>query len=96
MEGAHTSTTVFEMANGFLASKKRNPLFLALANLMLEEPNPQDYGQNVKRLYKELQKFTDGVFVFKEVQGPDGKYYITHNTEVIGLSNGHGYPPRSK
>ena len=95
MEGAHTKPPIFEMANGFIASKKGNPIFLALVNLMLEDPNPQDYGQNVKRFYKQLHSNTmNDVFVLKEVQGPDGKYYISYKEEMIGLSNGHGYPPK--
>ena len=93
MEGAHTNPEkgVFEMANGFLGSKKGNPVFIELVDLMKEEPNPSDYGENVKRLYKKLQ-YNESIFIFKERQGPDGKYYIVYNQEIIGLSNGHGYP----
>jgi hypothetical protein len=94
------SRNILEMSNGFIGTVKGNPVFLELVELMGQEPNPEDYGANVKKMYKVLQakhemalfKNNGGLFLFKEAQGQDGKYYFIYNNEVIGLSNGHGYP----
>jgi hypothetical protein len=91
---------VFEICNGFIATVKENPIFLELVECMVQDPNPEDYGANVKKMYKvlenkygiELFKNNKGLFLFKEALGENDKYYFFYNEEVIGLSNAHGYP----
>ena len=100
--GAHTSSkkNTFELCNGFIGTKAGNPLFLDLVELMQKDPNPEDYGANVKRLYKKIAvnhsmtpfKSENSVYLFREVQHA-GKYYIVNNKEIIAHSNGHNYPP---
>jgi hypothetical protein len=97
VEGAHTTDDVKEMANGFLASREKNRVFLDLIDLMVKEPNPHDYGMNVKRCYSKLRSsaplFTNenDTFVLKE-KPVNGKYYIYCNDTMIVYSNGHQYP----
>jgi hypothetical protein len=97
VEGAHTNEDVKEMANGFLASRENNRVFLDLIDQMVQDPNPEDYGMNVKRCYSYIRTsaplFTNenGTFVLKE-QPVDGKYYIYCNNTMVLYSNGHGYP----
>jgi len=102
-QGAHTnpSNGVFEMHNGFMGCVKEDSLFLDLVEQMVSEPNPADYGKNVKNLYAALSSragsaielYTNraGFYVFNEV-GRDGKYYMVYKDEVLAIGNGHGYP----
>ena len=95
MEGAHTDPEkgVFEMANGFLGARRGNPIFLDLVEQMAKDPNPSDYGMNVKRFYATVKRLDSSLrpCIFKEAR--DGAAYsIFHNEERVGLSNGHGYP----
>jgi len=98
--GAHTSkrTNTYEVCNGFVGTKPGRPEFLEVATLMKEDPNPEDYGTNIKRLYKTLSKNQEiqpfqpnsktGIYFFREVAHL-GKYFIVNHKEVIGFSNGH-------
>jgi len=98
--GAHTSkrTNTYEVCNGFVGTKPGRPEFLEVATLMKEDPNPEDYGTNIKRLYKTLSKNQEiqpfqpnsktGIYFFREVVHL-GKYFLVNHKEVIGFSNGH-------
>lgn len=99
--GAHTDPVkgVLEVANGFLATEPKNPLFLRLCERILENPNPEDYGTNVKQLWKELSSQHSmtpyskekGVFLLEE-KSDGGRYSIFYKTERIAYGNGSGYP----
>ena len=97
VEGAHTTEHVKEMANGFIASRENNRIFLDLIDLMVKDPNPHDYGMNVKRCYSKIRSssplFTNesGTFVLKEMPS-NGKYNIFYKDTILINSNGHGYP----
>jgi mannosyltransferase OCH1-like enzyme len=101
--GAHTNSkkNTFELCNGFIGAKAGNPIFLELVKLMEQEPNPEDYGMNVKRLYKTIAsrhsmtpfQTENSIYLFREVQHM-GKYYIVNKKEIIVHSNGHGYPQK--
>jgi hypothetical protein len=76
-------------------------LFLELVEEMVREPNPADYGKNVKNLYRalagggasgevKLYENCGGFYVFREV-GVEGKYYMVYRNEVLALSNGHPF-----
>jgi len=101
--GAHTNSkkNTFELCNGFIGAKPGNPIFLELVKLMEQEPNPEDYGMNVKRLYKTIAsrhsmtpfQTENSIYLFREVQHM-GKYYIVNKKEIIVHSNGHGYPQK--
>jgi hypothetical protein len=90
-----------EISNGFIASAPNNPMFLELVKAMEAEPNPSDYGENVKRLWKHiakshsmsLYKNENSIYLFKEHEIERGKFCVIHKEEVIAIGNGHGYPP---
>jgi len=77
---------------------------LDLVEEMVREPNPADYGKNVKNLYRlvarvagagasqeiKLYENCGGFYVFREV-GVEGKYYMVYRNEVLALSNGHPF-----
>ncbi len=102
-QGAHTDPVrgVYEMHNGFMGCVKGMSLFLDLVEEMVSEPNPADYGKNVKNLYRavalrggcasrevKLYENCAGFYVFCEV-GVKGKYYMVYRDEVLALGNGH-------
>ena len=101
-QGAHTDPVkgVYEMCNGFVGCVKVELLFLELVEEMVAEPNPADYGKNVKNLYRGLHRRMGGqvklyencagFYVFREI-GVEGKYYMTYMDEVLALSNGHPF-----
>jgi hypothetical protein len=101
-QGAHTDPVkgVYEMCNGFVGCVKGMSLFLELVQEMVAEPNPADYGKNVKNLYHavglmgggevKLYENCAGFYVFREV-GVEGKYYMVYKDEVLALSNGHPF-----
>jgi len=105
-QGAHTDPVrgVYEMCNGFVGCVKGMSLFLDLVEEMVREPNPADYGKNVKNLYRlvsrvagagasqeiKLYENCGGFYVFREV-GVEGKYYMVYRNEVLALSNGHPF-----
>jgi mannosyltransferase OCH1-like enzyme len=97
VEGAHTDPAkgVLEMANGFIGTRKNNPIFLDLVAQMAAEPNPEDYGKNVKRFYAAVKGISsqNPPFILKEKHYGQG-YVIYFNDEPIALSNGQGYPPQ--
>ena len=90
------------MCNGFVGCVKGMSLFLELVGEMVREPNPADYGKNVKNLYRaaarlagasqeiKLYENCGGFYVFREV-GVEGKYYMVYKNEVLALSNGHPF-----
>jgi hypothetical protein len=101
--GAHTNSSgqYHELANGFFGSEAKNYLFLSLAHQMLKEPNPSDYGMNVKRIFRTLSyqhsmtpySLEDGILFVKEFNMGNGTYNIVgQNGDHICFSNGHGYP----
>lgn len=93
----------FEMANGFLAAVPGHPLFLDLVQEMAIEPNPSDYGMNVKRMFRictekygiEPFQKRKGVFAFLEAPSQPGNYFIWHYEQPVVVSNGNGYPPKA-
>jgi hypothetical protein len=102
-QGAHTDPVkgVYEMCNGFVGCVKGMSLFLDLVGEMVREPNPADYGKNVKNLYGAVGRRSangqvklylncGGFYVFREV-GVEGKYYMVYRDEVLALSNGHPF-----
>jgi hypothetical protein len=101
-QGAHTDPVrgVYEMHNGFMGCVKGISLFLDLVEEMVREPNPADYGKNVKNLYRvlalraggevKLYENCAGFYVFREV-GVEGKYYMVYRNEVLALGNGHPF-----
>ena len=89
------------MCNGFVGCVKGMSLFLDLVGEMVREPNPADYGKNVKNLYRAVRAACDsgevklyencaGFYVFREV-GVEGKYYMVYRNEVLALGNGHPF-----
>jgi hypothetical protein len=99
--GAHHGGCL-EVANGFMGAAPGFLLFPKLVAEMARNPNPIDYGSNVKTFRRLLQEtgYTSAPFlcqdrvVFLREFGPLlGKYYITADGNTIAcLSNGHGYP----
>jgi hypothetical protein len=101
-QGAHTDPVkgVYEMHNGFMGCVKGVSLFLELVEEMVAEPNPADYGKNVKNLYRgvhrrmggqvKLYENCAGFYIFNEV-GVKGKYYMVFRDEVLALGNGHPF-----
>jgi hypothetical protein len=102
--GAYTSSerNVYEVHNGFLASAPRNPIFLECVEQMKREPNPSDYGANVKFLWKTIQRrhsmtpYTNenAIYLFEEKEVQREKFCIVFHTEGIAIGNGMGYPPK--
>jgi hypothetical protein len=102
--GANTNPArvVLEVHNGFFGAKPHHPLFLKLLALMVEEPNPVDYGMNVKRIWREFQRShsmkpyenQSAIYLFEEKQVSPEKFCIVYQTEIIAIGNGCGYPPR--
>lgn len=102
--GAYTSTErgVFEVHNGFLASAPGNPLFIRLLDEMKNDPNPSDYGANVKRLWKAIQEThsmipyqnESTIYLFEEKEVQREKFCMCFKQEVIAIGNGMAYPPR--
>ena len=102
-QGAHTYPVkgVYEIQNSFMGCVKGMSLFLELAEEMVAEPNPVDYGKNVKNLYGalalrgggevKLYENCAGFYIFNQV-GVNGKYYMVYRNEVLAIGNGHGYP----
>lgn len=99
--GAHHGGKL-EVANGFIGSVPGHPLWLKLVDEMRRNPNPADYGANVKYMHRALkeeghilQEFTKSkdVYFLREVGPILGKYYILLSpTELASFSNGHNYP----
>jgi hypothetical protein len=102
--GAYTNLQKgpLEISNGFIASAPKNPIFLELVKAMESEPNPVDYGENVKRLWKyistkhSMTPFVNenSIYLFKEHEIQPGKFCVIYKQEVIALGNGHGHPPK--
>jgi hypothetical protein len=102
--GAYTNPQKgpLEISNGFIASAPKNSIFLELVKAMESEPNPSDYGENVKRLWKHiatkhsmtLYKNENSIYLFKEHEVQRGKFCVLYNQEPIALGNGHGHPPK--
>jgi hypothetical protein len=101
--GAHTNSNghYHELANGFFGSEINNDLFLSLVHQMEQEPNPSDYGMNVKRIFRTLSyqhsmtpySIEGGILFLKEFNVGNGTYNIVgSNGHHICFSNGHGYP----
>jgi mannosyltransferase OCH1-like enzyme len=98
--GAHTSSrkNTYEICNGFIGTRPGRQEFLDLAVRISEDPNPEDYGTNVKTLYKVLSKSQEikpfeknrqtSIYFFREVKHFE-RYFFVNNKELIGLSNGH-------
>jgi hypothetical protein len=99
--GAYTNAQrgVFEVHNGFLASAPGNPLFIRLLDEMKNDPNPSDYGANVKRLWKAIQETHSmtpyqnecTIYLFEEKEVQREKFCICFKEEVISIGNGMGY-----
>jgi mannosyltransferase OCH1-like enzyme len=99
--GAHHNGKL-EVANGFIGSIPNHPLWMKLVDEMVRNPNPGDYGANVKYMRRALtqegysvQEFTKSrdVYFLREVGPILGKYYILLSpTELASFSNGHNYP----
>jgi mannosyltransferase OCH1-like enzyme len=98
--GAHHNGKL-EMANGFIGSVPGNSLFITLVNIMRDEPNPQDYGMNVKRMYHVLnhtigvQEYTkvNDTYFLREQYSSLGFYIINiAQNDTICISNCSGYP----
>jgi hypothetical protein len=101
--GAHTTPSGQhqELANGFYGSEVNNTLFLSLVHQMSLEPNPEDYGMNVKRAYRTLSyqhsmipyALENDIYFVKECGYQNDKYDILGpDGQRICFSNGHGYP----
>ena len=97
--GAHSNKNFGECTNGIILCKKNNPIFLILINKILKNPNPSDYGQNVKDMYNILSppnintkyyKEFFSYYLFREVK-INKKYYILDNNIKIINTNGHNY-----
>jgi hypothetical protein len=98
--GAHGEGKV-ETANGFFASTAKKPIFLEFVNEMLKEPNPSDYGMNVKRMFRILSaKYNvisyhseNNVYFLREFGPVNNAYniFVNHKDHVC-YSNGHNYP----
>jgi len=98
--GAHGEGRV-EAANGFFASAPKNPIFLEFVHEMIQEPNPSDYGMNVKRMFRILSaKYNvisyhseHGVYFLREL-GPvrDAYNIFVNHKDHVCFSNGHNYP----
>jgi hypothetical protein len=98
--GAHTSKrkNTYEICNGFIGTCAGRKEFLELAIRIKEDPNPKDYGTNVKTLYKILSKGQEikpfeknpetSIYFFREVQHANYYFFVNHK-EIIALSNGH-------
>jgi mannosyltransferase OCH1-like enzyme len=98
--GAHTSkrNNTYEVCNGFIGTIPGRQEFLDLAVRISEDPNPEDYGTNVKTLYKVLAKVQEikpfeknlktSIYFFREVSHFKRYFFVNHK-EVIGLSNGN-------
>ena len=103
--GAHSNDKFGECTNGFIITKKKNPIFLKLINTIINIPNPVDYGNNVKDIYNKLNKpsafkqynlYDNNIYLFKEVSN-FGKYYIIdNNNKILINTNGHDYINNSK
>jgi len=101
--GAHHQGKL-ELANGVIGTYINNPIFLELANQIRFNPNPVDYGQNVKDIYylvKTLCKksylssfeteliYNKKTYFLQERQIEDKYYTFINNNDIIALSNGH-------
>lgn len=98
--GAHGEGKL-EMANGFFASTERNPIFLEFVKEMEKDPNPSDYGMNVKRMYRILStkykvvsySSEKHVYFLRECGPVNNAYNIFANhKDHVCYSNGHNYP----
>jgi len=101
--GAHTTPSGQhqELANGFYGSEANNTLFFYLVHQMLLEPNPEDYGMNVKRAFRTISFqhsmtpyiLENNIYFLKESGAQNNKYNILGpDGKHICFSNGHGYP----
>ena len=101
--GAHPNSQgkYIEFANGFFGTEPKNTIFLSLVEQMANEPNPSDYGMNVKRIYRTFSlehsmtpfSMENGIYLIKECGPFNGTYDICGPTgERLCFSNGHGYP----
>ena len=90
--GAHSNSNFGECCNGFIITKKYNPIFLDLINLIVKDPNPVDYGNNVKQMYNRLFS-ENNIYYYKEVK-IDNKYFMVNNNGEIIIninSNANNY-----
>lgn len=94
VEGANTdpSKGVYEMANGCIGTSSKNQLFLELVEFMIRDPNPYDYGLNVKRFYAHIHTKNYSKILFLKEKQHNQAYSIFENDELFCLSNGNGYP----
>ena len=101
--GAHKNPAGYynELANGFFGTAPKHNLFLSLIEMMIDEPNPSDYGMNVKRVYRKLSTLhsmtpfstENGICLVQELGPIQSKYYIYGPSQtMLCFSNGHGYP----
>ena len=98
--GANTNPAkgTLEVHNGFFGTIKNNPLIWELIEAF--EANPEDYGNNVKILYKRINLQNPSMTLFENVKdiylfhevNKNGKYYMAFKDEDIAIGNGHGYP----
>ena len=96
--GAHSNKTFGECTNGILLCKKKNPIFLECIDKLLKNPNPSDYGQNVKDIYtilspnihKKYDRKHFSYYLFEEMRIKN-KYYIVDKSIKIINTNGHNY-----
>ena len=103
--GAHTSNTnnVYEVCNGYIITIPNNPIFLELIDLIIKNPNPTDYGLNVKNFYSSLKSNTllkpyqyfeknNTLVMLQQEVNINNKYYVLDDKkDVIFNSNGHLY-----
>lgn len=94
VEGAHTDASkgVYEMANGFIGTISKNQMFLELVEFMIRDPNPDDYGANVKQLYRYIHTKNCSKVLFLKEKHHNKAYAIFDKDELFSLSNGNGYP----
>ena len=98
--GAHSNNLFGECTNGFIFTKKENPIFLQLIDHIVNNPNPSDYGNYVKDIYNKLnnpkpfQPFIINnvkTYLFQEVCSNHKYYIITNQSQAIVNTNGHNY-----
>ena len=98
--GAHSNNLFGECTNGFIFTKKENPIFLQLIDHIINNPNPSDYGNYVKDIYNKLnnpkpfQPFIINnvkTYLFQEVCSNHKYYIITNQSQAIVNTNGHNY-----
>ena len=103
--GAHTSdkNNVYEVCNGYIITTPNNPIFLELINLIIKNPNPTDYGLNVKNFYSSLKSDTllkpyqyfeknNILYMLQKEVNINNRYFVLDNkNQVVFNSNGNLY-----